>query len=58
MQSEADIKAVTEKTAYITGLQIAAACDMRFDPWNWLLTPIPGTTRTVYRRVKKKDTPQ
>jgi hypothetical protein len=42
---------------YITGLQIAAACDMRFDPENWRLTPLQGTTRTLYRRIAKRKSP-
>jgi hypothetical protein len=56
----ADIKPSPEdlKRNYITGMQIAAACDMRFDPWNWKLTPLQGTTRTLYRRVKPKGSPR
>ena len=39
-------------THEITMRQIDAAVMMARDPQNWALTPIDGTTRTFYRRVK------
>lgn len=39
-------------TREITTRQIDAAVMMAHDPQNWALTPIDGTTRTFYRRIK------
>lgn len=41
-------------TREITNRQIDAAVMMGlpFTKWKWLLAPMAGTTRTIYRRVK------
>ena len=40
-------------TQEITKRQIESAVMMARDPHNWRLTPIDGSTRTFYRRVRR-----
>jgi hypothetical protein len=51
-QPQEDLDKAAKLTRAITDRQIDSAVAMRCDPQNWVLTPIDGTTRTIYRRVK------
>jgi hypothetical protein len=41
-------------TREITNRQIDAAVMMASDPENWAFTPLVGTTRTFYRRIRRR----